>query len=34
MDAGRVVEDAPPQKLFTAPENPRTQAFLARTMRG
>ena len=34
MDAGKVVEDADPQTLFTAPKNPRTQAFLARTMRG
>ncbi len=34
MDAGKVVEDAPPSKLFVRPENPRTQAFLARTMRG
>ena len=34
MDAGKVVEDAPPARLFTAPENPRTKAFLARTMRG
>lgn len=34
MDAGKVVEDADPRTLFTAPKNPRTQAFLARTMRG
>ena len=34
MDVGRIVEDADPKVLFTAPKNPRTQAFLARTMRG
>ncbi|NLM87011.1 MAG: amino acid ABC transporter ATP-binding protein [Clostridiales bacterium] len=34
MDAGRVVEDGDPKALFTAPKNPRTQAFLARTLRG
>ncbi|NLX83731.1 MAG: amino acid ABC transporter ATP-binding protein [Clostridiales bacterium] len=34
MDDGLVVEDAPPKELFSAPKNPRTQAFLARTLRG
>jgi putative lysine transport system ATP-binding protein len=34
MDTGRVVEDADARALFTKPQNPRTQAFLARTMRG
>lgn len=34
MDGGMLVEVAPPASLFTAPQNPRTQAFLARTMRG
>ncbi len=34
MDVGKIVEDADPKTLFTAPKNPRTQAFLARTMRG
>ena len=34
MDAGQLVEDAPPQILFTAPENPRTKAFVARSLRG
>ena len=29
FDAGRVIEDAPPAQLFTAPEQPRTQEFLA-----
>jgi polar amino acid transport system ATP-binding protein len=28
FDGGRVIEDAPPERLFTAPENPRTQEFL------
>ncbi len=34
MDDGLVVEDAPPRELFSEPKNPRTQAFLARTLRG
>ncbi len=33
MDAGQLVEDAPPDLLFTQPRNPRTQAFLARSLR-
>lgn len=33
MDAGQLVEDAPPELLFTRPANPRTQAFLARSLR-
>jgi len=28
MDEGRIVEEAPPAKFFTAPEHPRTQKFL------
>ncbi|MGV0600946.1 amino acid ABC transporter ATP-binding protein, partial [Mycolicibacterium pulveris] len=28
LDHGRIVEDAPPDKLFTDPENDRTRAFL------
>lgn len=28
IDEGRVVEDAPPEKLFAAPEDPRTKNFL------
>ena len=28
FDGGRVVEDAPPEQLFTAPAQPRTQEFL------
>jgi ABC-type polar amino acid transport system ATPase subunit len=28
LDGGLVVEDSPPEKIFTRPEHPRTQAFL------
>ncbi len=28
FDGGRIVEDAPPGELFTAPREPRTQEFL------
>jgi len=28
FDGGRIVEDAPPSELFTAPAQPRTQEFL------
>ena len=28
FDGGRIVEDAPPEELFTAPREPRTQEFL------
>jgi polar amino acid transport system ATP-binding protein len=34
LDGGRIVEDAPPETLFTAPEHPRTQAFLHRLIEG
>ncbi len=30
MDAGRIVEQAPPATFFSAPTHPRTQAFLSR----
>ena len=30
MDQGVIAEDAPPEKLFTAPEHPRTREFLSR----
>lgn len=33
MDEGVIVEQAPPDKFFTAPENPRTRAFLERILR-
>jgi polar amino acid transport system ATP-binding protein len=29
MDGGRIIEDAPPDELFSSPKNPRTQAFLS-----
>ncbi len=28
FDAGRVAEEGKPEKIFTEPENPRTQEFL------
>ena len=28
FDYGRIVESGPPERIFTAPESPRTQAFL------
>jgi len=34
MDEGLLVEDGPPASLFTHPQNPRTQAFLSRSLRG
>lgn len=33
MDGGQIIECAPPETLFTNPQNPRTRAFLARTLR-
>jgi len=30
LEGGRILEEAPPQRLFSAPENPRTQKFLER----
>jgi polar amino acid transport system ATP-binding protein len=30
LDAGRILEEAPPNKLFSEPENPRTRQFLQR----
>lgn len=32
MDGGVIAEEGPPQQVFEAPENPRTQEFLARFM--
>ena len=32
LDGGRIAEDAPPARLFTAPEHPRCRAFLARIL--
>jgi polar amino acid transport system ATP-binding protein len=28
FDGGKVIEDSPPQQLFTDPEHPRTKEFL------
>jgi polar amino acid transport system ATP-binding protein len=30
LDGGRILESAPPEQLFTAPQHPRTQQFLQR----
>jgi polar amino acid transport system ATP-binding protein len=30
LDAGVILEDAPPEQIFTAPQNPRTNQFLQR----
>jgi polar amino acid transport system ATP-binding protein len=30
LDSGRILEEGPPEKMFTEPEHPRTQAFLKR----
>jgi polar amino acid transport system ATP-binding protein len=32
MDAGKVLEDAPPARFFTAPNEPRAQAFLKQVL--
>ena len=34
MDKGYIVEDAPPEKFFTAPEHPRAKEFLSRFIAG
>jgi polar amino acid transport system ATP-binding protein len=30
LDGGRIIEEAPPNKLFADPESPRTRQFLQR----
>jgi polar amino acid transport system ATP-binding protein len=30
MDQGQIVEQGPPEQIFTAPQHPRTQSFLSR----
>lgn len=30
LDGGRIIEEAPPEQLFSRPENPRTRQFLQR----
>jgi polar amino acid transport system ATP-binding protein len=32
MDDGRIIEEAPPEAFFTAPQSDRTRAFLARLL--
>ena len=32
LDAGRILEEGPPEQIFTAPREPRTQAFLSRVI--
>jgi len=32
MDEGRLVEDAPPEKFFNNPENPRLRSFLSKVL--
>jgi len=32
MDEGMIVEEGPPQQIFTEPANPRTRSFLTRVM--
>ncbi|MGL5037472.1 MAG: amino acid ABC transporter ATP-binding protein, partial [Aeromonas sp.] len=32
MDEGKIIESAPPAQLFSAPQHPRTQAFLERVL--
>lgn len=33
LDGGRVLEEGPPEQIFTAPVQPRTQEFLARALK-
>jgi ABC-type polar amino acid transport system ATPase subunit len=33
MDEGQIIEEAPPQQFFTAPESSRTQAFVDAVIR-
>ena len=30
LDGGRILEEGPPERIFSAPEHPRTRAFLQR----
>jgi polar amino acid transport system ATP-binding protein len=32
LDAGCILEEGPPEQIFTAPEQERTQAFLSRVI--
>jgi polar amino acid transport system ATP-binding protein len=33
LDQGELIEEGPPERIFTAPTHPRTQTFLRRTLR-
>jgi polar amino acid transport system ATP-binding protein len=33
MEAGRIVEEGPPERIFSAPENARTRVFVAEIAR-
>jgi polar amino acid transport system ATP-binding protein len=30
LDEGRILEEGPPERIFTSPEHPRTRQFLQR----
>jgi polar amino acid transport system ATP-binding protein len=30
LEAGRILEQGPPERIFTSPEHPRTRRFLGR----
>jgi polar amino acid transport system ATP-binding protein len=30
LEEGRILEEGPPERIFTSPENPRTRRFLSR----
>jgi len=32
LDAGRILEEGPPEQIFTAPREPRTREFLSRVL--
>jgi polar amino acid transport system ATP-binding protein len=34
LDAGRILEEGPPQQIFTEPREPRTREFLSRVLEG
>ena len=34
MDKGQIVESAPPEQFFTAPEHPRAKEFLSQILHG
>jgi polar amino acid transport system ATP-binding protein len=32
LDAGRILEEGPPEQIFTEPKEPRTREFLSRVL--